>query len=576
MRQEIATSPAFAKASALLLAMTTSLLSHLKTKTTTNMKQKLEDLFRQYNIQHITCDSRKIGPHTAFFALKGKSFDGNEFIHEALRAGAIVIAEGKDRHCEEQSDVAISFLMGFSRQAYGLPQDEVSLFHVPNVRKALAVAAGIIYPNLPKNIMAVTGTNGKTSVVSYIYQILGLLGKSAASFGTLGLMSNIPMPEMPLNSLNTPDAITFRKILNELALKGIDKVAFEASSHGIHQHRIGDVKVKTAGFTSFSQDHLDYHLTMEEYLRVKLQLFAGNLEEDAEVVVGSEILESEYGKQVLEFFEENKVGYCVVGAIGASLRVSASAARQSHEAGDPRVQALPSLGMTNANHFINITSLIPSLTLTEINFEYKAKNYKFTTDIIGSFQATNILIAVKMVENLGIDFDQIIAVLPKVRGVAGRLERAGKINDDFHVFIDYAHTPDALEKSLSELKKIKHQSGKLYVVFGCGGDRDHPKRPIMGKIAASLADYVIITDDNPRNEDPATIRADVLEGALGAEEINGREAAIVNTIAKLQKNDILLIAGKGHEDYQIIGDKVFPFSDIEVAKGCLGLGKPSP
>lgn len=475
------------------------------------MKQKLEAIFQQYNIQDISCDSRNLASNTAFFAIKGKHFDGNNFINEAREAGAIVITDAPLTYPTNKS------------------------FQVSDARQALAIAAGIIYPNLPKNIIAVTGTNGKTSVVSYIYQILDLLGKQVASFGTLGFKSNIPMPEIQLSSLNTPDAITFRKILNELALRGIDNVAFEASSHGIHQQRMGDVKVKTSGFTSFSQDHLDYHKTMEEYLQVKLQLFTSHLEENAEVVISSAILESEYAKQVKDFLELNKIRYCVVGNKGD----------------------------------VNITKVNSSLVGGEVSFEKMGKNYQFSTDIIGSFQATNLLIAVKMVENLEIDFEQIFSVLPKIHAVAGRLERAGKINDDFQIFIDYAHTDDALEKSLRELKKIKHPDGKLYVIFGCGGDRDHPKRYLMGKVAKELADYVVVTDDNPRSEDPAKIRADVLKGAIGAEEIDEREAAIVNTIAKLQKNDILLIAGKGHENYQIIGDKILHFSDIEVARECL-------
>lgn len=475
------------------------------------MKQFIDSLFNQYNIKNISCDSRNLKPHDAFFAIKGEHFDGNEFIDEALKTAALVITDN--------------------------PQNaKNNVVYVENIRFAFAVAAGIVYPSLPQNLLAVTGTNGKTSIVSYIHQILSLLGRQSATIGTIGLKSSKIIEKDFLDTLHidsraTPGPIDFRKILNKLAELGIDNVAFEASSHGIHQRRLGDIKIKTAGFISFSQDHLDYHKTMEEYLQVKLQLFVDNLEKDGQVVVSSEIIDSKYGHLVKDFFRDHKIRYCIIGKNGD----------------------------------IQIDKIDSSLVGAKIYFTHNNKDYKFTTDIIGSFQATNLLMAARMVENLGVDFEQIVAVLPKLKAVAGRLERVGHIDDEFQIFVDYAHTPDSLEKSLLELQKIKHPDGKLYVIFGCGGDRDHTKRMPMGQVACKVADYVVVTDDNPRSEDPAKIRADVLKTAICAEEIADREVAIANIIAKLRKNDILLIAGKGHEDYQIIGDKILHFSDVEVA-----------
>jgi UDP-N-acetylmuramoyl-L-alanyl-D-glutamate--2,6-diaminopimelate ligase len=483
------------------------------------MQAKIASLFRKYNIKNISCDSRNVKAAYAFFAIKGRDFDGNFFITEALKKGAIVFSDD-------------------------LKQESEKVFYLPNIRLAFAVASGILYPKLPKNLIAVTGTNGKSSVVAYIYQILNILGLDSASLGTLGLESTIKINNDFLTSLpsllTTPDPMTFRKILNEVKEMGIDNLAFEASSHGIFQGRLGDVKVKTAGFTSFSQDHLDYHKTMEDYLKAKLQLFVNNLEEGGEVVINSEILDfPPYSDIIKGFLEEKRIRYFLVGKTGD----------------------------------IKIKNIKTSLVGTEVYFEYNGKNHHFNTSIIGSFQATNLLISARIVANLGVDFDLVIEKLQHVNAVTGRLQRIGDIEDDFQIFVDYAHTHDALERSLLELRKIKAKNGKLYLVFGCGGDRDQSKRLLMGKVACKLADYTVVTNDNPRNEDPKKIRLDILKGLIKAEEIDCREQAIENAIAKLNKNDILLIAGKGHEDYQIIGNKTSFFSDIEIAKKLLILKK---
>ena len=493
------------------------------------MKLKLQSLFKERKIKSITFDSRQIKEGDVFFAIKGKKHDGNDYILDALQSGAsfaftddMTIAVGKYAH----------------RQ----------VIHVSDVRECLAISAGVLYPELPSNIIAVTGTNGKSSVVSYIHQILSLLNYPSSAIGTLGveynreLTCNLDNNEEQNEGQTTYDPISFRMILDTLKKSGIENVAFEASSHGIEQKRLGDVKFKYAAFTSFSQDHLDYHQTMENYLQSKLKLFSNNLEEGAEVVINSELLANPL---ITEFLEQNNIKYCSVGTGGD----------------------------------INITNINSTLFEQEIVFEYNNKEYSFATNIIGSFQAVNILIAAKLVHNLGIDFNDIISLLPKLKAVKGRLDRITAPDCEFQIFVDYACTPDALEKSINELKRLKHKDGRLWLLFGCGGDRDASKRPIMGKIAAQSANFVIITDDNPRTEDATKIRDAIAIGTMYSPSeskprasinvVADREDSIIGTIWHLRAGDIMLIAGKGHEDYQIIGTTKHQFSDIEIAKKAL-------
>lgn len=473
------------------------------------MKLKIEELLKKGGITGISFDSRKVKPGDAFFAIKGDNFDGNEYIDSAFKNGASLV-----------------FTDNPTRQGKNIK-------YITDIRLGLAIAAGIIHKEIPRNLVAVTGTNGKSSVVSYVHQILSKLNQTSACIGTLGIESTERILDEPLNekelALTTADPITFRKILSALSHSGVNNVAFEASSHGLVQRRLGDVKVKSAAFTSFSQDHLEYHKTMDAYLQSKLRLFAENLEEGGEAVIYSEIM---FFNSIKNFLLEKNISFCTVGYNGD----------------------------------IKIKGNNQSLEGQYIVFEFKGQEYEFVTNIIGSFQAVNILIAAKLVNNLGLEFDQIVKKLPEIEAVPGRLQRVTDVNSKYQVFVDYAHTPDALKKSLEELKKLKQQSGNLYVLFGCGGDRDTLKRPIMGKIASEIADKVIITDDNPRTEDPRKIRKEIAEAASNAEEIAGRKNAIIDTIAKLKQNDILLIAGKGHEDYQIIGREKFKFSDIEISK----------
>ncbi len=478
------------------------------------MKKKLAILFQKYGVKNISCDSRNLNIGDVFFAIKGKNFNGNDFINHALTKAALVITDDQQK-------------------------EQTRVIYFQDIKSAINIAVDIIYPLKPINLLAVTGTNGKSSVVSYIHQILTLLGEPSASLGTLGISANLKTLENSLNEnfsgLTTPSFIDFRKILHKLAKESINNLAFEASSHAIDQNRIGNLQIKSAGFVSFSQDHLDYHGNMENYLRTKLSLLVANLSANGLAVINEDIISGEYASIVKDFLIKNNINYILVGK----------------------------------NSDIKITKLVSSLKGIKIAFSYNQKKYLIQSVIVGSFQAVNLLIAAAMVENLGIDFNKIANILDKITSVSGRLQRVGDISDYFHVFVDYAHTPDALEKSLLELKKLKKKKGLLYVIFGCGGDRDISKRELMGQIAEKLADNVIITDDNPRGEDAAKIRADIIKAAPNAVEIADRAEAIEHIINMMQPDDIVLIAGKGHENYQIIGNKKIFFSDYQIAKNCL-------
>ncbi len=480
--------------------------------------QKLFDYLKitsQIEPKILCCDSRLVKSTSLFFAIKGVSSDGNKFIDDVINKGVKFIITDDAESLKNPNIIA----------------NGVHITLVSDVRVALSQAANILYPLLPQYMVAATGTNGKTSVVSYCRQLYTLLGASSCSIGTIGVecsggldLTSIQEILDKSPALTTPDPVTFRHILHKLAENGTKYLAFEASSHGLEQQRLCGIKVDAACFTSFSQDHLDYHKNMDNYLLAKLKLFTDNLSQTGVAVLNSEIEQLDYIKSYLQ---ERNIKFLTVGMNG-DLKI------------------------------------IDSTICT-----YNGQKYKFTTDIVGSFQATNLLIAVMMVHLTGFPFEQVISKLPQIKAVKGRLERVANSN----IFIDYAHTPDALEKSLLELKKIKSNKGLLKVIFGCGGNRDSSKRPLMGEIAAKIADEVIITDDNPRNEDPKFIRQQIIQGIIAITnryiEINNRKIAIIETINNLQEDDILLIAGKGHENYQIIGNEKLPFSDFDIAKEAL-------
>ena len=484
------------------------------------MQYNLENIIEKSGATGVSFDSQKVRTGDIFVAIRGEKFDGNEFINEAIKAGAQIII----------SDI--------NPEAHRALSDNIQnkIIYVDNARAALSMAAGFFFPKLPEHLIAVTGTNGKTSVASYCQQLFNLLAKNSCSIGTLGVQCTPFIPGiLPANNnLTTADPLRLRQILHLLTEHNINYVAFEASSHGLEQERIKGIKVNAAAFTSFSHEHLDYHKTMDNYLKSKLKLFTDNLLPGGCAVISSEIGEFDFIKK---FLSNYRIEIIKVG-----------------KSGD-----------------IKINSTQQSIHGQKINFSFNGNDYSFDTKIIASFQASNLLIAAMLVHKVGFAFDEIIKVLPQVIAVKGRLERVTASDHPFHIFVDYAHTPDSLASSLGELKKILTLGGKLQVLFGCGGDRDKAKRPVMGEIAAKVADSVVITDDNPRTEDASLIRQAIMSGCYRASlrdniiEIPGRRNAINSAIKCLKNGDILLIAGKGHEDYQIIGNNSLPFSDVEVA-----------
>lgn len=455
----------------------------------------------------LSISSTDIRKNCIYFAIKGSKFNGNDFIPEAFKLGA----------------------------KYAITDDASikgeSIIYVDNVRSALAYACSKFYQPKAENLLAITGTNGKTSTAYFTFQILNLLGFPAASIGTIGLQLSKEMQDkVHLNNdknLTSPDIITFHRTLHQLKIHGVNYSVFEASSHGLDQKRTDGVKLKAAAFTNFTREHLDYHKTMEEYLNAKLKIF-DLLEKEGVAVINSDMTVFE---QVRSYLQANNINYVSIGK--------------------------------NGN--LKIANVDFTAQGTLVTFEYAGKSYNFTTKIIGYFQIENLLTSALLVSSLNIPLPDIINKLPLVKTVVGRLEEV-ETQGLARVFVDYAHSPDALEKALIELRKITPKSSNLWVIFGCGGDRDKGKRPEMGAVASKLADKIIVTDDNPRTEDAAQIRFDVMQGAQNAIEIAGRDKAISYVLENSNAGDILLIAGKGHEDYQIIGSEKLYFSDQEFAK----------
>ena len=460
----------------------------------------------ELGIKEIFFDSRKVTPGSAFFCIQYAL----HYIEEAVQKGAALIV------CNTK--VA-------GRE----------IFVVSDVRIALAEAAAFLYNHKPKYMVAVTGTSGKTSVVDYYRQIASHLGYKSASIGTLGICCSDEsiVIEQPDNSLTTQDVVTTHKTLASLAQHGVTHVAFEASSHGIDQKRLCKIFVDAAGFTSFSQDHLEYHHTMEEYKFTKLKLFPENLKDGGTAIITTGLMDDDDIANIFNGTSPFAVENAKMVTVGK-------------------------------NGAINIISCEPSLTGQIITFSYHDKKYKITTPIVGSFQASNLLMAAAMIEACDVDFDDIFPVLSKIIAVPGRFERVTKLDSPYHIFVDYSHKPGALESSLKEMRLLC--KNKLHVIFGCGGDRDPSKRKPMGEVAAKFADIVIVTDDNPRTENAAIIRAEAMRGCPNAQEIGDRGEAIRYAISQLQKGDILLIAGKGNEDEQIIGTNRIHFDDREEAR----------
>jgi UDP-N-acetylmuramoyl-L-alanyl-D-glutamate--2,6-diaminopimelate ligase len=458
------------------------------------------------DIAGLSADSRKIKPGFLFVAVAGAKADGAHFARAAASAGAVAVA------AEQRPE--------------GLPAT-VAFVPVKNARRALALAAAKFFSRQPATIGAVTGTSGKTSVASFTRQIWATLGFSAASIGTVGVVS--PKGEK-YGALTTPDPVELHRTLDQLAGEGVTHLALEASSHGLDQHRLDGVRIAAGAFTNLSRDHLDYHPTMEAYLQAKLRLFTELVEPAGAAVID---VDDCYGGQVVDAAKQRGLKVMTVGVGGDDIRLIGG----------------------EIDGFAQVISI-----------GHGGKTYNVKLPLVGAFQVQNAAVAAGLAIATGAEPARVFPALEKLTGAKGRLELVGSANGA-PIFIDYAHKPDALAKALEALRP--YASGKLVVVFGAGGDRDAGKRPIMGRIAVENADRVIVTDDNPRSEQASAIRAAILAAAAGATEIGDRAQAIRAGIASLKKGDVLLIAGKGHEVGQIIGDRVLPFSDHDAVAAAL-------
>jgi UDP-N-acetylmuramyl-tripeptide synthetase/UDP-N-acetylmuramoyl-tripeptide--D-alanyl-D-alanine ligase len=469
----------------------------------------------EIEIRGLTADSRKVEPGWLFAALPGTRADGRAFIADALARGAAALLVPAEGDMPE------------------LPRP-VPMIRDANPRRRLALLAAKFYGKQPRIVAAVTGTNGKTSTADFTRQIWKQLGRRAASLGTLGIVT----PEQEIaGALTTPDPIELHRQLAELADDGIDYLAMEASSHGLDQFRLDGVRVAAAAFTNLGRDHLDYHPTMAEYLTAKQRLFETLLIDGGTAVLNADAPE-----------------YVTLVAL-------------CHHRG------LRVIGYGRKASEIRLERTVPTPAGQRLTISLFGKRHELDFPLAGEFQAMNALAAVGLVIGGGDDSEAAIKTLTKLSGVRGRLERVAVHPNGAAIYVDYAHKPGALETVLTTLRP--HASGKLVVVFGCGGDRDRGKRPQMGEIAERLADRVIVTDDNPRSEDPAAIRVEVLAACRNATEIGDRADAIRSAIAGLSPGDLLVVAGKGHETYQIVGDRTLPFDDAAVARDALARTAPA-
>ena len=452
-------------------------------------------------ISGLCVDSRAVRPGDLFAAIPGGNVDGARFLPDALAKGAVAVL------VVDTADVRVP--------------DSVAVLRAREPRRTLSEIAARFFQNQPETIVAVTGTNGKTSVAAFVRQLWLHLGANAASLGTIGLTR--PSGAI-VETLTTPEPITLHRMLAELAREGVDYLALEASSHGLQQYRLHGVRLTAAAFTNISRDHLDYHETFDDYLTQKLKLFSEVLPPGGTAVVNADCSQVE---DIRKIAGARGLVLMTVGEDGADLKLVNVAA--------------DGFGQTITVRLRNGGELTLRLPL------------------VGAFQVSNALIAAALVMACGVEARQVLPLLEKLEGAKGRLEHVGTAPSGAPIFVDYAHTPDALANALAALRP--YATGKLAVVFGCGGDRDKGKRPQMGAVAEDSADHVIVTDDNPRSEDPAAIRKEILAACPGAREIGDRGQAIREATACLGEGDVLLVAGKGHEAGQIVGDNVIPFTD---------------
>lgn len=457
----------------------------------------------------LAVDSRTVKPGDVFFALAGSKTDGSRFIDSAIASGAVAIAGDH----APQGDRRVPFIV------------------TPNPRRALALAAARFFSLQPQTIAAVTGTSGKTSVAAFTRQIWQRLGHNSASIGTIGLVS----PKRTVyGSLTTPDPIALHRQLDEITSEGVTHLAFEASSHGLDQYRLDGVRIAAGGFTNLTRDHMDYHPDVAHYLAAKLRLFRDLVVDGGAAVISAD---HDCSQTVIDAARERGLRIIAVGrnadGAGEGIRLAAAA----------------------------VDGFAQQLAL-----EHRGRRYSIKLPLVGEFQIENALVSAGLAIGTGSEPGAAFATLEHLEGAKGRLEHVGEYNGA-PIFVDYAHKPDALAKALQALRPYAKR--KLVVIFGAGGDRDAGKRPLMGTIAVENADRVIVTDDNPRSENPQTIRAAILAAAKGASDIADRAEAIRTGIAELQPGDALLIAGKGHETGQIVGDTTLPFSDHDAVSAAL-------
>ena len=483
---------------------------------------RLGDLMRGWNggeeaasldITGITADSRAVRPGMIFAALPGVRADGRGFIADAVARGAAAI---------------------LAPEGTAWPTDAPlrPLVTSPDPRRALALMAAAFYGAQPECVVAITGTNGKTSSVDFLRQIWRDAGRKAASLGTLGLIAE-GLPPGP--SLTTPDPVALHENLARLARDGVAAVAMEASSHGIDQRRLDGVRLAAAGFTNLTRDHLDYHGTMAAYSAAKLRLFETILPEAAPAIAMAD-MEAEALAALRDIATRRRLDLQLVGVGGDALALEAA-------------RPLPE-GQ-------------------EITFRMAGARHEVLLPLPGRFQADNALLALMLAIATGVAEQSAMAALAQLQGVRGRMERAAILPNGAAIYVDYAHTPDALTRLLAALRP--HVAGRLHVLFGAGGDRDPGKRPLMGRAAAEAADRVWITDDNPRSEDPAMIRAAVMAGCPEAEDAGAREEAIAKAMGALGPGDVLAVAGKGHESGQEIAGIIHAFDDVAVVRKLAGV-----
>jgi len=464
----------------------------------------ISDVDSDSEVTGFAIDHRKVTKGNVFGAFKGAVFNGEDFIPAAVDKGAVAVVARRQAKVEGAVHLA----------------DE-------QPRRLFAQLASKCYGPYPETVVAVTGTNGKTSTVEMTRQIWRMLGHRSASIGTLGVTTS---DDQVKTGLTTPDIVTFLSNMAGLKRMGISHVAYEASSHGLDQYRAEGVPLAAAAFSNFSRDHLDYHPSMDAYFEAKMRLFDEVIAPGGAAVIWTDDPKSD---EVIERAKRRGLTVMTVGRKGESIRLV-------EQTSTPLGQALI--------------------------LEHEGEQHRLALPLIGAYQASNVMTAAALVLATGGEWRDVFSAMGRVSPVRGRLERAVISRAGAPVYVDYAHTPDALEAAIMALKP--HVEGKLIIVFGAGGDRDQGKRAPMGEVATRLADVAIVTDDNPRSEDPAKIRADIMGGAPGAIEVAGRKEAIVRALEMAKSGDIVLLAGKGHETGQVIGTRVLPFDDALVAREC--------